>query len=445
MKKFFVAICMLAFAMTLSAKTPSWVKSRPVSDTKYIGIGMAAISDADYQKKATTNALVDIAAQIGVKIESASFMQMVDVDGQAKTLFEQKVNESLAADLEGQELKDSYNDGNFYYVYFELDKKKYEKFIKDKKDRVINVGLDWYAKGRNAEDNNNFSGAAQLYANGLKAVEPYLYLDLMTDYNGVTLNLPSALYDAYVNIYSGITLIQNVTEVGVEAFKSSGEPLTVCLMRNGQAMPNVLMKAAFVNGEGELTAPMKTDSEGLAVFYLSNVTSKQQLQSVEITMDDSFLAALPDSYRQLISNVSWPVARFNVVLTNSHYQAYLNLDKNVLDDCARQVKSILANQYFEFTEDPSAHLFVSLTTDMTVGGTVNGELYDMNECFATMNLKIYDNAKQTLLLEYNVPQIKVLVPAHNSETQAKSMCTRELMKRAKVELPKRLKKLNINL
>ena len=236
-----------------------------------------------------------------------------------------------------------------------------------------------------------------------------------------------------------------MTEVGVEAFKSSGEPLTVCLMRNGQAMPNVLMKAAFVNGEGELTAPMKTDSEGLAVFYLSNVTSKQQLQSVEITMDGSFLAALPDSYRQLISNVSWPVARFNVVLTNSHYQAYLNLDKNVLDDCARQVKSILANQYFEFTEDPSAHLFVSLTTDMTVGGTVNGELYDMNECFATMNLKIYDNAKQTLLLEYNVPQIKVLVPAHNSETQAKSMCTRELMKRAKVELPKRLKKLNINL
>jgi hypothetical protein len=37
------------------------------------------------------------------------------------------------------------------------------------------------------------------------------------------------------------------------------------------------------------------------------------------------------------------------------------------------------------------------------------------------------------------------VPAHNSEQQAKAMCTRELMKRVKVELPKKLKKLNINL
>jgi hypothetical protein len=253
------------------------------------------------------------------------------------------------------------------------------------------------------------------------------------------------LYDAYVNIFAGMNIIQNVTEVGVEAFKASGEPLSVCLQRQGSAMPNVLMKASFVNGDGSVTPPMKTDSEGVAVFYITNVTSKQSIQNVEVTMDDSFLASLPASYRQLLSNVNWPVARFNVVLMSSNYSAYLNVEKNELEACERQVKSLLANNYFEFTEDTAAQLFVSLATGMEVGGIVSGELYDMNECYASLTLKIYDNVKQTQLLEYSVPQVKVLVPAHNSEQQAKAMCTRELMKRVKVELPKKLKKLNINL
>lgn len=445
MKKLFMTICMLASAAAVFAQAPLWVKSRPVSDTKYIGIGMAQVSEGDYQKKATSAALLDIASQIGVKLESSSFLQMVDVDGESKTLFEQKVNESMAADLEGHELKDSYNDGTTYYVYFELDRKKYEKLMKDKRQRGISVGLDWYVKGRDAEADNNFAGAAQLYANGLKAIEPYLHLDLVAEYEGGELNLASALYDAYVNIFAGMSIVQNVTEVGAEAFKPSGEPLSVCLMRQGVALPNMLMKASFVSGEGELTPATKTDSDGVAVFYITNVTSKQSIQSVEITMDDSFLSSLPASYRQLITNVNWPAAKINVVLTNSNYSAYLNVEKNELEACERQVKSLLANNYFEFTEDTSAQLFVTLSTGMEVGSAVSGDLYDMNECFASLNIRIYDNAKQTQLLEYNVPSVKVLVPAHNSEQQAKAMCTRELMKRVKKELPKQLKKLTVNL
>ena len=73
-----------------------------------------------------------------------------------------------------------------------------------------------------------------------------------------------------------------------------------------------------------------------------------------------------------------------------------------------------------------------------------GELYDMNECFASLSLRIYDNHSQKELLNYNVPQVRVLVPVSNSEQQAKATCVRELMKRANVQLPQSLKKLNIN-
>ena len=68
----------------------------------------------------------------------------------------------------------------------------------------------------------------------------------------------------------------------------------------------------------------------------------------------------------------------------------------------------------------------------------------MKECFASLNMRIFDNKTRTELMNYNIPQIRVLVPANNSEQQAKAVCARELMKRVNVQLPHELKKLNIN-
>ena len=180
MKKMFFAVCLMAVSAVLSAQVPSWVTTRPVHAGKYVGIGMASVQEDDYQTKATMNALKDIASQISVKLESSSFMQIVEVDDNSKSLFEEKVTESVAADIEGHELKDTYSDSRMYYVYYELDVRKYEKLMEAKKEKGISLGLDWYIKGQNAEELNNLSGAAQLYGNGLKAVEPYLHMDFGT-------------------------------------------------------------------------------------------------------------------------------------------------------------------------------------------------------------------------------------------------------------------------
>ncbi|MGN1210887.1 MAG: LPP20 family lipoprotein [Candidatus Cryptobacteroides sp.] len=445
MKRFALAALLFTAAVTMFGQVPSWVTVRPVSDTKYIGIGMASVSEPDFQKVAMSNAMHEIASQISVSIESTSFMQTVDVDGRSKSLFEEKVKESVAANIEGQELKGTYNDGSRYYVYYELDRNAYKKQVKARRERGINLGLDWYSKGMSAERMHNYSGAVQMYAKGLQAIEPYLYLDLTTEYSGRKFDVATELYNAYINVFSGMELAQNVTELGVEAFKPCGEPLTVCLTRGSEAMANVVLKASFVSGEGEVTAPVKTDSEGMATFYITNVTSKQAIQTVEVGIDDSFLSSLPASYSALLEGMSYPTARFTAVLMNPNYTAYLMVEQNDLDTCVKQVRSILANNYFEFTEDTAANLFVTISTKMDVGSTFKGELYDMNECYGSLSVKVYDNIRQTQLIDYNVSQVKVLVPADKTEEQAKAMCSREVLKRVKVELPKVLKKMNVNL
>ena len=444
MKKFILSLCLMVSMVSLYGQTPNWVTRRPVSDTKYIGIGVAPISDPDHRNIAVTNAMLDIASQISVNIESTSFMQTLDVDGRSKELFEEKVKSKMAANISGQELKDSYQSGSHYYVLYELDKSKYEKFVESQKKKGIALGLDYYTKGQAAEASNSFVNAVKLYAKGLEAIEPYLYLDLQTKYEGRQIDLPTELYNACISVFSGLELVQNVTEVNVEAFKPSPDPLAVCLSKGGNVIPNVAMTASFTTGDGVLTAGVKTDVTGTAVFYITNVTSKMAVQAVDVRIDDSFVGDLPDSYKALLGTAAWPAATFTLVLVSPNYTAYYVAEKNDLEACDRQVRSILANNNFDLSVDSSADFYISLTTTYEEGGKVSGDLYEMKECFASLNLKVYENKTRRELMNYNVPQVRVLVPASNSVQQAKATCVRELMKRVNVQLPQALKKLSIN-
>ena len=445
MKKILLSLCLAAIAAGLYAQEPQWVSRRPVAEGKYLGIGMAPLSDPDCRNKAVSNARMDIASQISVSIETSSFMQTLDVDGRSKELFEEKVKSKMAANIQGQELKDSYQSATHYYVYYELDKKKYEKHVAAQKKKGTELGLDYYSKGQAAEASHSYANAVKLYAKGLEAIEPYLYLDLAAQYEGRKIDLPTELYNACIGVFSGLELVQNVTEVGVEAFKPCGEPLAVCLSKAGQVIPNVTLKASFTAGDGVTTPETKTDYTGTAVFYVTNVTSKLPVQTVEVRIDESFIEDVPASYRELIDTSAWPGATFTLVLVSSNYTAYYMVEKNDIESCDRQVRAILVNNNFDLTEDTSANLFITLSTTFDVGGTVAGELYDMNECYAGLTLKIYDNLNQKELLNYNVPQVRVLVPVTKSEQQTMAMCARELMKRVNVQLPQALKKLNINL
>lgn len=445
MKKILLSLCLAAIAAGLYAQEPQWVSRRPVAEGKYLGIGMAPLSDPDCRNKAVSNAMMDIASQISVSIETSSFMQTLDVDGRSKELFEEKVKSKMAANIQGQELKDSYQSATHYYVYYELDKKKYEKHVTAQKKKGTELGLDYYSKGQAAEASHSYANAVKLYAKGLEAIEPYLYLDLAAQYEGRKIDLPTELYNACIGVFSGLELVQNVTEVGVEAFKPCGEPLAVCLSKAGQVIPNVTLKASFTAGDGVTTPETKTDYTGTAVFYVTNVTSKLPVQTVEVRIDESFIEDVPASYRELIDTSAWPGATFTLVLVSSNYTAYYMVEKNDIESCDRQVRAILVNNNFDLTEDTSANLFITLSTTFDVGGTVAGELYDMNECYAGLTLKIYDNLNQKELLNYNVPQVRVLVPVTKSEQQTMAMCARELMKRVNVQLPQALKKLNINL
>jgi len=139
-----LSICSVFHA---EAQAPDWVTQRPTSSDAYIGIGVASLSETDYMKKATQNALLDIVSQIAVKLENNSFLHRVDVDGKTREMLEDKIHSSMVAWLEGQELKGSYQSEQKYYVYYALDKKVYARKAEERRQQAIRTGMDYLQKG----------------------------------------------------------------------------------------------------------------------------------------------------------------------------------------------------------------------------------------------------------------------------------------------------------
>ena len=114
-----------------------------------------------------------------------------------------------------------------------------------------------------------------------------------------------------------------------------------------------------------------------------------------------------------------------------------------LDGIERNISSLLNNNYFVISEDKaSADYFAELTTKLEMGNVISGGAYNMNSCYCTLVLKIYDNNSSNLLLTYTVNGIKVLAPVHKTSGETIAMCNREVMKKVNRELPAQLKKLN---
>ena len=347
----------------------------------------------------------------------------------------------MVAWLEGQELKETYQSDENYYVYYSLDKKVFARNSESRRKQAIRMGMDYLKKGQEAEEMMNLAQAVQLYGKGLEAVEPWVFMDLVN--NGV--NVPTELYHAFVNVFSNMAITTNVVQVEGEAFKAISTPLAGCLSKNGIVVPSVKLKARFVTGGGAVSEPMETDHTGTAEFYVTNITSKENFQELRISIDDSFIQALPNSYRQLLQTQVWPSAKITILLNSAPITAYLYVnDDNDLEGIEKRISSLLTNNHFTMSEDPDvSQIFIDMTTKMEMGSVVTGGVYDLNTCYCTFVLKFYNNKMEQLLLDYSVNQVKVLSPVHKSAEETIAMCIREVMKRVNRELPNRLKKMSL--
>lgn len=427
---------------------PDWVKQHPVSGLSYIGIGMAEISEGDYQQKAKQNALSDLVSEIQVVIAANSLLNTLEDDGNVKQIFAESIRTEARAEIENFRLVDSWRSDNEYWVYYELNKDDYAALVEARRQKAIRNGFDFWYKGHITLQQGDLMTAIELFSNGMEAIRPVLNQELFCSYEGKTINLATELYAALAGVFDGITIVLNPATVSVTPFQGIREPIAIGVYRNGNPLRNIRLKAEFVSGSGDLSSMSPTDKSGVAALYVRNITSKQAQQEIGISLiDDVFSLFRKGSYaalfKQMLSSLLGATLTVNTAQTQT--SAYVRSAQSDIEAVERTVKSLLNNHFFNVVASPSeADIIVTLDNKCRKGNTVPGELYNFIEFFSTLGIKIENNRTGQTMLNYSINDERTLVPENKSASQGKNMAARELIKRLNREFARELKKITFD-
>lgn len=439
MKRVLLLMSLVLVAIVGFSKEPSWLSER-TTDRAYIGVGSASMDLTEWEQKAKENALADLARQISVQIEIHSFFATMELDYSYQEYFEKNTSISTKNLLNGHELVGTYKDKktNTFYVCYQLDKQIYLLNKVKKEKEIADAGYGYLTEAQKALKVGDIFRAITYYEKGLAVVEPWLFLDLRSNYDGHNVDVPNALYKGYVSAFDGLLLTVEPDTITFEE-GTTGLDIRVRLTRRGINVTNMPIVAAFDEGSGVISEMSKTDDEGFATFRLTAVNTKKSIALIRFKLSQNIISGLSASYRKLFSTQNWPEALCRIEVGKKVQVAYLHNAGCDLSTLMKQLTAILGNNHFILTPDPDeAEVFIEVKNSVDYAGVVPGEIYNLNESYVNLHMKFYDNKNMQLLYTYDVQQLRVLSPEKNSIEQTMAQCTRELIKRVQKELPKKL-------
>lgn len=439
----FVAICFY-----LEASTPKWVKTHPINEFGYAGVGMAKTTEKDYMNLAKNRALADLASGISINISSSSLLNMIEDNGEIQEYFEETIHTNISTYLGKYRLVDTWNNNDEYWVYYELNSLDYNEYIENKRQKAMSDGLSLWKKGQTMINEGNIISGSQLLIKAWESITPVLYMDLTCiDEKGEQINLGTTIYSSIIDIYNGITISVDNTEFHGRAFEGIKDAVSINVQRNNQPIKNIEIQAKFVRGEGAISQISPTNEYGKSYFYIHNITSKIPKQEIEVSIDLGLSKHLSNSqFKELFKkqDSTMPKAIINIFLDKKDVTAYIKETDSALKAIKSNICNMLTKQYFTITKTPeNADLTIAIKNDFVKGNKVAGELYNMVEYFANISINITNNATQKAILNYSIDDVRVLVPENKSKPQAEAMISRELLKLIKKEFPKELQNLSI--
>lgn len=193
MEKYLLYFCIcLAFVGCKSSEerflkrnsVPNWVQKTPLHPDYYIGVYNVQKASLDYREKAKRGALENLASEISVNISAESVFKTLETEGSFNQEYQQKIKIQSTESLEGYELVGTWESDSQYWVYYRLSKSKYAQIKKDRIDKALTLGKDFFRRSKENHDKNNYHDAFILGIKSLESVSKYLDQPLKTIIDG---------------------------------------------------------------------------------------------------------------------------------------------------------------------------------------------------------------------------------------------------------------------
>jgi len=237
---------------TIEVPAPEWVGNRPHSPSYYIGIGSCSkfAQPYEYQTIAKKNALNDLASEISVRVQGQTFLNSLEVNKSFSEEFISNVSTSTDAKIEDYEIAGTWENKNEFWVFYRLDKAKYQAWKMAKKSAALNLANDFYQKGLEAEKNSNVLAAFDLYMRGIFALKDYWNESNEFMSTAGKVYLDNEIFSSMQKMCGNLKLSTDKNRVKLTSENNFTQDVFATLSLDGRAVKGLTVKYSYEKVQG---------------------------------------------------------------------------------------------------------------------------------------------------------------------------------------------------
>ncbi len=392
---------------TIPTKSPPiWITQQPNINHSWVGIGYADKTDDSYREISRKRATVEIAEQIKVQIISEFNDVMTELNSEDSEYSQSIIESRLDMMMEDAKIMDFYETRSGYYVYMELDKETYYRKLNLKKEKAMEVALDFISDA----DNNLSVESFDYLSRAMTEINPFLNMTLDVEYpigSGNTTNLYSAINILSRKITNRIVISSNKDEVTLIIGEwSENEFLIKCEdLNTGKAIPGIPLKASL--NDLDLNQAITSDENGLASFNLFELTENTPVQYFHVELDLSNIKGNTFITKPVKTSI-----KVNALLPPKPV-IFFSIDENILGKentnpmVTPLIKEFFRN-YFDatFTDKKSTSTLALTISLNVVPKSKKKNEYGLYQVYADASITLFDSKKDKEFFQKSINNIQ---------------------------------------
>jgi hypothetical protein len=380
---------------------PGWMAERPMSSSYYIGIGGASKSKhvIDYVQVAKKNALEDLSGEISVTLDVNSVLFQFEDSKRFKEEYESSIRVQTQQHLEGFEVVDSYETDEEFWVFYRLSKTKWDEIRRQRKDQAIAKSRDLSDRADLEMQELRYDQALRNYFRAFEAIKEYMGepLEVFTD-SGI-IYYGNELFNKLNTCMSNIQLNPLSSEIRVVMGRSDGNSKLVVRVENKEGLNLAGIPVTFAYSEKLRLRHMDiTDTDGLAEYFIPNITDTRagQYISVQVDLDKLIQESIGDPVlRRYFSSMNMPEERVDVRVRKPNFllvSEEVNLGEDMqIQKLSPAARSFLMTNGFEISDDSTKYDYrIEIVAETKAGGTS----YNFYSSYLNGQLRIFREGKE---------------------------------------------------
>ena len=332
---------------------PSWVKSRPLSDTDYIGIGKSSKikSPNKYLQLAKNDALIDISSEVSVRVSSSSVLSSVETPQGFAESYSSLIKSNTKNDLEGYELVSTFETETDYWCYYQLNKKKYSLYVSEKRNAAISKSLDLYQRSIDSRNRGELKSSIIFNIKAIEAVKDYWSEKLEVIFDDKSILLGNELMANLNRLIREITVMPNVESIDGVRGKSIKNDLLSFTLYDAEMNAQEGIPVSFVYSEGRISKNKGvSDRYGKVSYGFNKFRSSNDYVKFICRVDLSKLideASSDYMLHKLLDNMTTPKASINILVRNPII--YINTDERILTEefVDKKLRNVMSSYFID--------------------------------------------------------------------------------------------------